>query len=90
MTANGTPTAQAFTQMQAAMTAIQKPNERLLALQEQLGVSFADVAGEQGLAQAYDMLAGQATGTEKVLTDLDTVAEDDFPRRWPRSRKHWA
>lgn len=46
-TSQGTPTAEAFTQLKATITALQDPSEQLLAVYDKLGVS----SGRQAIAQ---------------------------------------
>jgi TP901 family phage tail tape measure protein len=67
LTAKGVPAAQAATQMRAAISALLTPNEKLLELQEETGVAFADVAAEKGLAVALEELRKATGGNDEAF-----------------------
>ena len=56
LTANGVPAAEATTQMRAAIVALLSPNERLKDIMADTGINFAQVAEEEGLTVALQML----------------------------------
>jgi TP901 family phage tail tape measure protein len=60
MTAKGTPTAEAMTQIRAAIVALQKPTAKMKALQKDLGVNFAEMARKKGLAYTYNEIENAA------------------------------
>jgi TP901 family phage tail tape measure protein len=60
MTAKGTSSAEAFTQIRAAMQLLLKPTAQLKKLQKGLGVDFAKMAQEKGLAFTYNEIAKAA------------------------------
>lgn len=60
MTAKGTPAAQAFTQIRAAIVALKKPNAEMVRLQKQTGLDFERIAKKNGLAAAYQAMAKEA------------------------------
>lgn len=70
LTAAGVPAAEASTQMRAAMIALQRPTGALKDLQEKLGVSFQEIAEEQGLQVAYQQMRD---GAEKYGIELITL-----------------
>lgn len=56
LTAKGTPAAEVMTQMARSIIELQKPSAALSKLQKELGVNFADVAREKGLAVALEQM----------------------------------
>lgn len=56
LTANGVPAAEASTLMRAAILALQKPTSALKTLQEKMNVSFKEIAEEEGLQAAYELM----------------------------------
>ncbi|MEO7197830.1 MAG: phage tail tape measure protein [Solirubrobacterales bacterium] len=60
MTAKGTPTAEAITQIRSAIVALEKPNASLLKIIKATGTDFAALARDKGLAFAYNELGKAA------------------------------
>jgi len=60
MTAQGTPAAEAMTQIRAAIVALQKPNAAMVAFQKKVGINFETFAKKNGLAKAYDVISKKA------------------------------
>lgn len=79
LTSGGTPTAQATTQMRAALVGLQKPSEEMTALFQEAGYESAQMALEQdGLAAALDVVSAAADGDngklQKLLGSTEAVA----------------
>lgn len=71
LTAGGTPTAQATTQIRAALVGLQKPSEEMDGIFQDLGYSTAQQAIEaEGLQFALDAVAGAADGDNGKLQQL--------------------
>lgn len=71
LTAAGTPTAVATTQMRAALTGLQRPSEELNGIFQNLGFESAQAALEQeGLGFALRAVAKEADGDNGKLTQL--------------------
>jgi TP901 family phage tail tape measure protein len=60
MTATGTKTPEAITQIRSALVALQKPTGELSKLQKDLGVDFEKMAKDKGLAFAYNEMTKAA------------------------------
>ncbi len=60
MTATGTQAPEAFTQIRAAMIALQRPTGELEKLQKKLKVNFLEMARDKGLAFTYNEIAKAA------------------------------
>lgn len=63
LTLNGGSASQAMTYQLSAINALLTPNAKLLELQKELGVSFADIAKEKGLAVALEELRNATHGS---------------------------
>jgi TP901 family phage tail tape measure protein len=71
MTSAGVPTAQATTQIRAAMVGLQKPSEDLDAIFQDLGYNSAQTAiEEEGLAFALDAVKDASGGSNGKLQEL--------------------
>ena len=71
MTAAGVPTAQATTQIRAALVGLQKPSKELNAIFQSLGYESAQVAIEQeGLGFALDAVKDASNGSNGTLQQL--------------------
>lgn len=70
MTAKGTPAAEAFTQMRAAIKLLEKPTKDLKKLQNELGVDFLKIAKKKGLVFAYNEMAKAAKKAGIPMTAL--------------------
>lgn len=70
MTAKGTPAAEAFTQMRAAIKLLEKPTKDLKALQKDTGLNFRKLAKEKGLVFAYQAMAKAAKKAGIPMTAL--------------------
>lgn len=65
MTAKGTPAAEVFTQMRAAIKLLAKPTKDLAALAKETGHNYAAIAKKDGIAAAYQQMDkdAKAAGT---------------------------
>lgn len=70
MTAQGVPAAEVTTFMRSAIVALMAPTRELTKLQTELGVSFEQVAREEGLAVALEQLADAADASGVPLKRL--------------------
>lgn len=60
LTAQGTPAAEASTQMRAAIVALQRPTTELRKMQKDLNINFAELAEQEGLVEAYRVMRIEA------------------------------
>jgi hypothetical protein len=70
LTAQGVPAAEAATQMNSAIVALVRTTGPLEKLQEQTGRNYLAIAGDQGLATAYQQLRKDADAAGVPLIDL--------------------
>lgn len=70
MTAAGVPAAEASTQMRSAIVALMRPTAALEKLEKDLGVSFKEIAEEEGLAVAYQRMTEEAGNAGVEMIEL--------------------
>lgn len=70
LTAQGTPASEVTTQMQRAILDLLSPNKELLALQKATGVSFMEMARDDGLVVALQAMRDAVNGDEQAFKDL--------------------
>lgn len=75
MTAKGETGASSLTATNAAMLALLRTTPALEKLQKDLGVNFAQMAGEKGLAYTWQVIAAGAAKAKKPLIDYTGRAE---------------